>query len=49
MTELEWVRRAIRRCEEKLAAAGDELSRYYYRCCIVGHEAHLRKLLAGEW
>jgi hypothetical protein len=36
MTEIEQARAAIKRCQAKLAAAGDELSRYYYRCCMVG-------------
>ena len=35
MTEKERVEAAIQRCEQKLAAAGDELSRFYYRRSIV--------------
>lgn len=44
MTERDWVLAAIARCEVKLAAQTDELSRYYYRCCIIGHKAHLARL-----
>ena len=48
LTEAEQCRRAIARCEEKRDAAGDEASRYYYRCCLVGWRAWLAKVEAGE-
>lgn len=44
MSEIDRTQAAIERCEAKLAAARDELSRYYYRQCLVGHRAWLAKL-----
>lgn len=46
MTEIERAQAAIRRCEAKLAAVSDELSRYYYRCCVAGWRRWLAKLEA---
>jgi hypothetical protein len=44
MTERDRVLAAIARIEAKLAAATDEPSRYYYRCCLAGWRAHLKRL-----
>jgi hypothetical protein len=44
MTEKERVIAAIARIEAKLAAAGDDLSRFYYRACLVGWRQHLARL-----
>ncbi len=48
MSERERVIAAIARCEAKLASAGDEMSRYYYRCCLVGWRQHLARLCDHE-
>jgi hypothetical protein len=35
---------AIARIEAKLAAAGDDLNRFFYRACLVGWQQHLARL-----
>ncbi len=44
MTEKERVLQAIARVIAKRDAARDELSRFYYSACLVGWEAHLKRL-----
>jgi hypothetical protein len=44
MTEKERVQAAIARIEAKRAAAPDVLSRWYYVQCLIGWEAHLKRL-----
>jgi hypothetical protein len=45
MTEKERVIAAIKRCEEKMAAAADEQSKWYYSMCLVGWRQHLARRL----
>jgi len=44
MTEKERVLAAIARVTAKRDAATDELSKWYYEQCLIGWEAHLKRL-----
>jgi hypothetical protein len=44
MSEREQLLAAIKRCEEKRDAQTDPLCRRYYELCLIGWEAHLKRL-----
>jgi hypothetical protein len=44
MTEKEHVQAAIARIEAKRDLQADPLCRWYYQMCLVGWEAHLKRL-----
>jgi hypothetical protein len=46
--ELDYTRKALAKCEKKLAEQTTPEGKFYYRMCIKGHQRRIRALKAEQ-